>query len=299
MEGLFNYSSDPDAFYKDAFTRNIGILTEEEQKKLKDTKISVAGAGGVGGAHLIGLVRIGIGGFHIADMDTFEIANIQRQYGADMNSLGKNKAEILREMALTINPHLDIKSFNNGVTKENIDDFLSGVDVLVDGIDFFSIDARRLIFSEAKKRGIFAVTAGPLGFGSGMLIFSPDGMSFDEYFDIKDSMSTLEKLIAFAVGLAPSAIHLKYLNLKSVDIDSKTGPALISACNLCSSFVITEVLRIVLGRKGIKPAPNYFQIDPYEQKYKKGYLLGANRNPIQKIKRWYLMNKFSGKSKVI
>jgi molybdopterin/thiamine biosynthesis adenylyltransferase len=289
-------AQDAAKFYEKAFARNIGILTSEEQEKLRYAKVAIAGAGGVGGSHLIGLVRAGIGKFHIADMDRFEIANFQRQCGADMNTLGKNKARVMKEMALAINPHLSIKSFEQGVLPENVDEFLDGADVLIDGIDFFCIDVRRMLFSQARKRGIYAVTAGPLGFGSGLLVFSPEGMSFDEYFDINDEMKTLEQLIAFAVGLAPAAVHMKYLNLGKVDIGAKTGPALISACYLCSSLAITEVLRILLKRKNLKSAPHYFQFDPYEQQYKKGRLFLANRNPIQKLKRWFLMKKFSGKS---
>ena len=290
---MSDYLNNADLFYEKAFARNIGILTEEEQEKLRYSKIAVAGVGGVGGSHLIGLVRTGIGKFHIADMDEFEIANFQRQSGATIDTIGKNKSETMKDAALAINPHLDIKSFDKGVLKENIDEFLEGVDILVDGIDFFCIETRRMIFAEARKRGIYAITAGPLGFGSSLLVFSPTGMSFDQYFDINDDMTMLEQLIAFAVGLAPAALHMKYLNLGSVDIKAKTGPALVAACNLCNTFVITESLKILLGRKNLRSAPHYFQFDPYQQKYKKGYLMLANRNPIQKLKRWFLVKKFS------
>ncbi len=286
-------ADNPDIFYDKAFNRNIGILTAKEQEKLRNSKIAIAGCGGVGGSHLIAMVRAGIGKFHIADMDSFDIANIQRQYGATIHTLGKNKAETMKEMAVSINPYLEIKSFNQGVNEGNIGDFLDGVDVLVDGIDFFCIEARRLIFSEAKKRGIYAVTAGPLGFGSALLVFSPKEMSFDEYFDINDKMSRLEQIIAFAVGLAPASIHMKYLDLSKVDINAKTGPALISSCSLCNNLALTEVFKILLKRKNLKAAPHYFQFDPYEQEYKKGYLLGGNRNIWQRIKRIYLLKKFS------
>ena len=292
MEDISKFSKDAQLFYDKAFNRNIGILTEEEQKKLKKMRIAIAGAGAVGGLHLINLVRVGIGCFTIADMDSYDIENFQRQQGAYIDTIGKNKSETMKNIALSINPHLNIKSFPGGISKDNIDEFLSDADILIDGIDFFSIDTRRMLFQKAREKNIYAITAGPLGFGSALLVFSPDGMSFDEYFDIREGMGEIEKLVAFGVGLAPAAIHMKYLNLESVSLKSKKGPSLVSACNLCSSFAVTEVLRILLNRKGVRSAPHYFQFDPYEQKYKKGYLLGANKHPWQMIKRWFLLKRF-------
>ena len=297
MEDVKKYFQDADAYYKKAFSRNIGLLTEEEQKKLKASRIAIVGMGGVGGFHLTGLIRLGIGKFNIADMDAYEIVNIQRQCGAFMDTIGENKSAAMKKMALAINPHLEIQSFEEGISSKNVFEFVSGCDLLIDGIDFFSIDQRRLMFNEARKKGIYAVTAGPLGFGSAMLVFSPQGMSFDEYFDINDKMSYLEKIIAFGVGLAPAGLHLKYLDLNSVDINSKKGPSLVSACNLCSVLASTEALKIILKRKEPQAVPYYFQFDPYCYRLKKGRLLSGNRNIIQKVKRWYLLKKFSSSAR--
>jgi len=291
------YSQNADQYYSEAFSRNIGLLTEQEQKKLRNVRVAIAGVGGVGGFHLMTLVRLGVGKFHIADMDTYEVANLQRQCGAFMHTLGKNKSETMRQKALSVNPHTDIKSFDQGVSKENVDEFLSGVDVLIDGIEFFSIEIRRLIFSEAQKRGIHVITAGPLGFGTALLIFSPSSMTFDEYFDMCDGMDPLKKVIAFGVGVAPASLHMRYLNLNSVDLNARQGPSLVSACQLCASVAATETLNIVLQRKPVKAVPHYFQFDPYLQQCKKGYCIGGNRNPVQQLKRWYLFRRFSSKSK--
>ena len=51
------------------------------------------------------------------------------------------------------------------VSEQNIGALLDGADLLVDGIDFFAIKARRLIFREARRRGIWAITAGPSASG--------------------------------------------------------------------------------------------------------------------------------------
>ena len=181
--------------------------------------------------------------------------------------------------------------FSEGVTEANIDTFLKGVDVAVDGIDFFAIDSRRLLFNKAREKGVYAITSGPIGFGATLQIFAPNGMSFDEYFGISANMSYLEKMIAFAVGLTPSPLHLRYMDLSKVDLTSGTGPSLASACALCSSLVATEAINIILERRPIKAVPYYFQFDPYRQIYKRGYLFLGGKNPLQYIKRRFLLRK--------
>ena len=206
--------------YEEAFARHLGLITPDEQARLRGKRVAILGMGGVGGIHLVTLARLGIGGFSIADPDAFDLANMNRQYGAGMPTLGRNKAEVMAEAALAINPELQLRVFPEAVTRANVGEVLDGVDVLVDGIDFFSIDTRRLVFSEARKRGIWSVTAGPLGFSTAWLVFSPTGMSFDEYFDLDQTPDLFDQLISFLVGLAPRATHRGYLDYARVDPDT-------------------------------------------------------------------------------
>jgi molybdopterin/thiamine biosynthesis adenylyltransferase/nitroreductase len=284
-------------YMAEAFSRNIGLLTQAEQDKLANAKIAIPGMGGVGGVHLITLVRTGVCRFHLADFDTFEPANINRQFGARVPDFGRPKMEVMKEQALSINPYLEIKEFPEGINNTNIDDFLNGVEVVLDGLDFFAFDARRLLFNRAREKGIYVITAGPLGFSSALLVFAPhDGMSFDEYFNIIEGMSPQDQYLAFALGLAPRATHIKYIDLSKVDLESKAGPSLNIACQICSGTAATEAVRIILNKGRIKPAPHFFQFDPYVQKYRKGKLYMGNRNPIQRIK-MYVVKKILAKKK--
>ena len=67
-----------------AFSRNIGWVTEAEQTSLRQARVAIAGLGGVGGAHLLTLARLGVGRFNISDFDRFEQHNYNRQVGAVM-----------------------------------------------------------------------------------------------------------------------------------------------------------------------------------------------------------------------
>jgi tRNA A37 threonylcarbamoyladenosine dehydratase len=77
--------------YHEAFSRNIGWVTEAEQATLRRSRVAIGGLGGVGGVHLLTLARLGVGRFSIADFDVFEIANFNRQVGATMATLKSSK----------------------------------------------------------------------------------------------------------------------------------------------------------------------------------------------------------------
>ena len=279
--------------YEEAFKRNRGLITEAEQEKLRNSRIAIAGMGGVGGVHLMTLARLGIGSFRIADPDTFELTNFNRQYGADIDTVGLGKASVMAGRALAVNSGLDLQIFPEAITEENVGNFLAGVDVFVDGIDFFSIGARRLIFREAHERGIWSVTGGPIGFSTAWLVFDPAGMSFDRYFDLHDKMDRIDQLVAFAVGLTPRATHLPYMDLSQVDQQQERGPSLGLACQLASGVVAAEVAKIVLGRGRIRSAPCYMQFDPYRYLFRKGRLARGNRHLVQRIKRYVLKKRFA------
>jgi len=273
------------------FSRNIGLISNANQIKLCKTRVAVAGVGGVGGIHLLTLARLGIGKFTIADMDVYERANISRQFGAKHSTLGDYKTSVISKLLQDINPTIESKIFPKGVDRENIGEFLQGADFFVDGMDFFEVEIRRELFKKAREMGIYALTSAPLGFGSTLQVFSPQGMSFDDYFGISEEMPYLEKLAAFASGLAPRPYHLKYLDLSKVSLENKSGPAVAPACTLAASLVATCVVRLVAGEP-VRAVPYYTQIDLYRSKFRNGYLVWGGKNPLQKLKRHIILKKF-------
>ena len=269
--------------YSEAFSRNIGWLTKSEQLSLANKRVAIAGLGGVGGSHLLTLARLGIGQFNISDLDTFELANMNRQAGASMSTLGEEKIDVLERMAKDINPELNIKQFSNGVTLENLDDFLDGVDVYIDGLDFFQLDIRRAVFKACYDKGISTVTAAPIGMGSALLIFLPGKMSFDDYFQL-EGYSKPEQYIRFLAGLAPSMLHAGYIADQSrVDFDNKKGPSTPMACDFCAGIAATQALKILLKRGDVIAAPHGLHFDAYRNKLKKTWRPMGNSNPLQRL----------------
>ncbi|MDR2839057.1 MAG: ThiF family adenylyltransferase [Azonexus sp.] len=269
--------------HETAFSRNIGWLTPEEQARLRQARVAIAGLGGVGGAHLVTLSRLGIARFNISDFDHFELQNFNRQAGAMMSTIGQPKVEVLERMALDINPEAEIRAFPQGINTDNVGDFLDGVDIYVDSIDFFALKVRRLLFAECYRRGIPAVTAAPLGMGVGFLYFAPGGMNFEDYFRFA-GQPRQEQLARFIAGLAPKVLQRTYLRVpESVNFAEQRGPSTVMACDLCAGVTGVEVLKILLGRGKVRAAPWGMQFDAYRQKLSFTWRPWGNANPLQQL----------------
>lgn len=270
--------------YRTAFTRNVGWVTEQELEVLRGARVAIAGLGGVGGAHLLTLARLGIGAFNISDFDVFELHNMNRQVGASMRHLGEPKARVLAAMAQDINPELDMRVFPDGVREGNLTEFLQGVDVYVDGLDFFAFEARRQVFAAVARAGIPAVTVAPLGMGAALLNFHPERMSFDAYFDLRDGLSDEDLALRFMMGLAPAMLHMGYLaDPDAVDLGRQRGPSTPMACDLCAGVMGTEVLKLLLNRGRVVWAPRGVHFDAYRQRLAHTWRPGGNRNPLQRV----------------
>lgn len=283
---------DADQYYEQAFRRNLGLVSKPQQDTLRSSHVAVIGLGGLGGRHFLDLVRAGVGRFTVADIDDFSLVNINRQIGATSSTVGRLKTEVMAEMARDIHPGLSLNIFNEGLQPENADELLSGVDVVVDAIDFFAMDARELLYRTAAKLRIPVVFSAPLGFSATLHVFTADSMSFADYYGIREGMSYFEKLAAFAVGLAPAAMHVKYMDMSHVSLKDHAGPSISSACNIATGLLTTEVLVLLLGLRAPQAAPHYVQFDALRMKYRRGRLFAGNRGPLQALKRWLVMRKF-------
>lgn len=269
--------------YAEAFDRNLGWLTEKEQQSLRGKTVAIAGMGGVGGVHLLTLVRLGVTKFRIADLDVFEVANFNRQVGAMMSTLDQPKVAVLARMAKDINPEVEIVEFSAGVTAENLDFFLRGADLFIDGFDFFVLDIRRQSFARCRALGIPAMTAAPVGMGVAFLLFTADSMAFEDYFRF-EGQSELRQYINFLMGLAPSGMHRSYLvDPTRLDVARRKAPSTIIGVQLCASFTAAQAVKLLLGRGSVKPAPFHYHFDSYLNIFKAGPRRG-NNGLIQRLK---------------
>lgn len=274
--------------YFEAFSRNLGFLSKEEQTRLKNARVAIAGLGGTGGAQVLALSRMGMGRFHLADPDTFELVNFNRQSGATIPNIGRAKTSVAKETILSINPEAEITTFDNGINVENIDGFLDGVDVVVDSLDFYCFEERFLLYSRARERGLWVLTAPPLGFGFTLIMFDPNGMKFEDYFGFRPGMSERQRVISLIAGIAPKPFMFKYLDRSRPDFEGRRLPSVGAAPFMIAGVMATEVTRILTGKGRPMAAPTIYQFDAMLRKFRKKTFYWGMRGPIQRLKRHLL-----------
>lgn len=269
--------------YDKAFSRNIGWVTESEQHQLRRCTVAIAGAGGVGGGHALTLARMGIGGFRLSDFDQFEVHNFNRQAGAFMSTLQRDKVDVIAEMVRDINPEADISCFEQGINADNVDAFLQGADIYVDSLDFFALDARKLVFQKCLEKNIPVVTAAPLGMGCAFLCFMPGGMTYEQYFRFAGKTQD-EQLIQFLIGLSPAMLQRSYLVDESrVDFNAQRGPSTPMSVQLCAGIAATYVVKILLKRGPVLCAPHGLHFDAYRNKLVKTWRPFGNAGLLPRI----------------
>lgn len=142
--------------YAEFSTRNLGFINGAEQAQLKNARVFICGVGGMGGACIHTLARAGVSGFVIADMDVFEISNLNRQVFANLKTIGMEKTAATRAGILDINPDADIAVYGADWFA-HIDEILAGVNVVVNGMD--DVAASVQLYRKARAAGIVVIDA--------------------------------------------------------------------------------------------------------------------------------------------
>lgn len=181
-----------DDFYWERVKRNLGWLgdTEQEQRerqtKLKDAVIGVAGCGGIGGATADRLVRMGVQNLKLADPDKFEASNINRQFGATVGNIGRNKAEAVAELVYDTTRDVNIDVYPEGITPESVDEFVDGCDYILDKIELYELDARYTLHQAFRRseRCRFMMLTPVFGHRTFFFKWTKDSMTAEEYFGI-------------------------------------------------------------------------------------------------------------------
>lgn len=142
--------------YAEFTTRNIGFVTQAEQDRLRHSKVFVCGTGGMGGAALLALARSGIGHFVVADLDDFEISNMNRQVFAFTDTVGRHKAEASADIIARINPEATVEVLHADWPKV-LDRIVKDVQVIINGTD--DLVASLQLYRAARSAGLPVIDA--------------------------------------------------------------------------------------------------------------------------------------------
>ena len=136
--------------YAEFTNRHLGFIDAVGQEKLRNATVFVCGTGGMGGAAVLALARAGVGKLILADIDTFEIGNMNRQVFAFMDTVGKHKAEATAELVKTINPEIETTVYKDE-WPDHADASIRASAVTINGTD--DLAAGLLLYRTARTAG--------------------------------------------------------------------------------------------------------------------------------------------------
>ena len=114
--------------------KDVGVVG---QKKIRNSKVLIVGAGGLGCPVADYLSRAGVGTIGIADFDKINLSNIHRQNLYNSKDIGKYKVDVVREKIKLINPFTKIKTYKKKISNKNLNNIINSFNIIVDGSDNF------------------------------------------------------------------------------------------------------------------------------------------------------------------
>lgn len=143
----------------------------EGQARLLESKVLLLGAGGLGSPAALYLAAAGVGTLGIVDMDEVDASNLQRQILHNIDRIGDRKVDSAKKTLTSLNPDVDVVTYDTRLDADNIVDIISGYDVIVDGADNFP--SRYLLNDASVKLGIPVVHGSIFRFEGMVSVFHP------------------------------------------------------------------------------------------------------------------------------
>ncbi|MBE7031000.1 MAG: tRNA threonylcarbamoyladenosine dehydratase [Ruminococcaceae bacterium] len=136
-----------------SFYRTELLIGKEGMNALANATVWVFGCGGVGGATVEVLVRSGVGTLYLVDPDDVSVSNINRQFIAMPDTVGKSKVDLWKERARTINPDIRVIALKKPFHPSNEEEFdFSGASYIIDAVDM--VTAKIALVMKAQREGI-------------------------------------------------------------------------------------------------------------------------------------------------
>ena len=176
--------------YEQLYLRNQGYVSDDLQKKIRKTKLLIAGTG-IGSTVAEAAVRLGFETLTLADGDTVEVHNLNRQAFCQ-SDIGKSKVAALSMRLKGINPSVVISEHADWITPQNASELIGGCDLILDTIDFLDLAAITAVHDEANRQRKTVISAVSAGWGAAACYFPPTdsgGCSFRRLFGLPDQGS--------------------------------------------------------------------------------------------------------------
>ena len=176
--------------------RNMCFWNNVTQEAILDTTVAIGGAGGAGYMVGLELARIGVQRFDIADPEEFDDVNSNRVMGVRETTVGRNKAQVFQEDLYAINPQAEVRTYTEGVTPDNLEEFMRLADIVLDATELSMPELGTMICREARRREIPVINVEYVGYAG-------QGTSFDPH-----SRMTFERFMGITGGERPPRCEL-------------------------------------------------------------------------------------------
>jgi len=147
---------------RERYARQILLFGEEGQERLKQAKVFIAGAGGLGCPVALYLAVAGVGEIRLVDRDTVDRTNLNRQVLHWESDIGRLKARSAEEKLREANPDIRVEALAATINEANVHDLVAGADLIVDAMDNFP--TRYLLNREALRAGVPLIHGAIRGF---------------------------------------------------------------------------------------------------------------------------------------
>lgn len=264
---LVYIAKEDEKMYWERVNRSLGWLgdTEKEQhdrqNKLKNVVVGIAGTGGIGGQLAQRLVRMGVRNLKLADPDSFDVSNMNRQMGADLKHLGKNKAEVVAEMTYGLNHDVNIAVYPEGITPETATDFVEDCDYILDQMDFYQVANRYALHQAFRNspKANFVFKVPTVAHGTYIFKYTKSSMHIEDVYGIKPnsalSPKVIHRLMERIIPHMPNYPSTKTLDTWFVDLERMP---IFAACPPIAEGVLAE--RLGQAMTGLDQLPGAVQI---------------------------------------
>lgn len=228
---------------QEQFIRTSMLLGEENIKKLQNAKVAIFGIGGVGGFVAEALARSGVGEFDLFDKDVVDKTNINRQIIATLNTVGKNKVDVMKNRILEINEIAKVNAYKEFYLPETADKYdLSKYDYIIDAID--TVTSKIELIVRATKANVPIISA--MGAGNKL---APTKFEVTDIF--KTSVCPLAKIMRKELKQR-GVNNLKVVYSKEEPIKVSDNEA-VNGKNLCGSIAfVPSVMGLIIAGEVIK-----------------------------------------------
>lgn len=191
---------------KERYSRHLLLeeIGEQGQEKIKNAKVLVVGAGGLGSPVLLYLAAAGIGQIGIMDNDTVSESNLQRQVLYDTQCIGELKAEVAARKLQGLNPYIQIHSYPQRLSVENSEEIIDKYDVVIDATD--NLLSRYAINDICVKCGKPFVYGSICEFDGQVSVFNyQNGTNYRDLYEYHDGIKDFRQPIG-VIGALPGVI---------------------------------------------------------------------------------------------